>query len=123
MKVLERDIMRQVTDTVKLYGLDLQRRNTGGMKNAKGRYVAFGKKGDADWSGMIGSRKFDLEVKRPGKRPSPEQYARLRRTNSQGGVGMWVDDGAVFARCVPKLLAGWRAEIDAAGDCWITDEA
>lgn len=117
----EREVLRQVLEVLAIHGIDADRQNTGAA-NFGGRCVRFGKKGNADISGMLpDGRKLDIEVKRPGKRPTPEQFDRLHRTNAGGGVGLWLDDAECFARLLPAILAGAWVEIDDQGTPWVTD--
>lgn len=109
-----------------MFNVDVDRQNTGGCTNPKGQYIAFGKRGNSDITGMIPWRsgcKFDLEIKRFGFRPNKlrggkrerirfdAQIARLRRTNEGGGVGLWIDDAAVLPHVFQRLKEGWRVEI------------
>jgi hypothetical protein len=123
--ILERDVMKQVADVLRLYGLagDIIRQNTGGMRSPTGRYVAFGRAGASDMAGPLPDGRYcAIECKRPGKRPTAKQYAVLRRINELGGVGLWVTDGPSLAKALDRILAGWHAEIDESGDCFVTDE-
>jgi hypothetical protein len=120
----EGDVLKAVLDCLGLWGIDANRQNTGAMPNAKGRLVRFGRPGDPDITGTLpGGRRLDLEVKAPGKRPTPEQLDRLRLANDQGAVGLWIDDAKELARILPRLCDGARVEIDDDGQQWlITDD-
>ena len=113
----ERQVLAQVLEAAAMLGLDLDRQNTGGATNAKGRLVMFGKPGNSDLTGMLpDGRKLDVEVKREGFDPAKargetakrwdKQLARLQRTNAQGGVGFWTDDSAHFLTVMREVLAG-----------------
>ena len=126
----EAQVLSQVLEALAMYGIDAGRQNTGAAVNPKGQMVRFGTPGDADIQGLLpDGRCLHVEVKREGFNPSRDrgdrwqrQLARLRRTNAQGGVGLWVSDAADLARVLPRLLAGWRVEIDASGFCYVTDD-
>lgn len=136
-RATEAEVMAQVEDAFRVLGLtDIHRNNVGGSYhiNADGstRYVAFGEAGDPDWSGQIPAGvtadgrprpalHVDCEVKRPGERPRPEQIARLIRTNRNGGVGFWVDDGKVALLVLRRVLDGWKVIVDEDGTQWLDD--
>ncbi|MDG3003264.1 hypothetical protein [Paludisphaera mucosa] len=114
--------------------IDVKRQNTGGMMNDKGRYVAFGVKGDSDIAGTteavwgpLRGRTVHIECKREGwKPPRPPksgkvagparlrweaQVARLRKTNANGGYGFWSDDPEYTFRVLELLRRGCTIEI------------
>jgi hypothetical protein len=119
----EAEVTAQVLEAAAMLGLKMERRNVGGMVNPKGQYVTFGEEGDPDWECTLpGGRRCRIEIKRAGKRPTPEQLAKLREVNAMGGVGLWTDDAARFLRLMPIVIAGGRVEIDERGIPWVTDE-
>jgi hypothetical protein len=120
--ITEAEVSAQVVEAARMLGLTLERRNVGGMTNASGRHVAFGEQGDSDWECTLpGGRRCLIEIKRPGKRPTPEQLEKLRRVNELGGVGLWVNDGPTFLRLMPIVIAGGFVAIDDAGIPWVCD--
>lgn len=117
----EAEVTAQVLEAARMLGLALERRNVGGMYRGD-RYIAFGEKGDPDWECTLpGGRRCLIEIKRPGERPTPQQLAKLRRLNEQGGVGLWVDSGEAFLRLMPVVIAGGFVEIDDDGIPWVCD--
>lgn len=120
----ERDVQAACLACLKAWGIDVKRQNTGAALNPRGKMVFFGRTGDPDITGILpGGRRLDLEIKAPGKEPTPEQLERLRLTNAQGAVGLWLDDALELARILPKLCAGARVEIDEDGRQWlVTDD-
>lgn len=119
----ESAILAAVLDALRMFGVDCQRQNTGMATNPSGRPVRFGQKGNLDISGILpDGRKLEVEVKRPGKAPTPEQWDRIMRINAAGGVAFYVTDAEQVARVLPRLLAGWRVEIDGDGFQEVTDE-
>lgn len=115
----EAQVMAAVIDAARILGIDMDRQNTGGFLNPRGQYVACGKRGNADLTGMLpGGRKLDVEVKREGWRPEKArgedaerwalQLTRLQMTNDQGGVGFWIDDAERFLVIIRHVLAGAR---------------
>jgi hypothetical protein len=124
---LEKEVQKECLAYLHVLGIDCQRRNTAAFvvknENGKRRFVQCGQPGDSDISGMLpDGRKFDCEIKRPGNRPTQEQYARLHKTNAGNGVGLWVDNVDSLITHMPKILAGARVEIDDDGECWIVTE-
>lgn len=134
---LEATVQRESLAIMRGYGIDIERRNTRTLpvvgKGGKLRPMHFGKPGDPDASGMLpDGRCLMVEFKREGWRPEKVrgkelerwrlQLARLRRTNEQNGVGIWVDEPGILYRVIPLLLAGWRVDIDEDGLMYLTDE-
>lgn len=130
----EAQVMAGVIDACRLMDVDIERQNTGGMCNAKGRYVAFGRAGNSDLTGMTGrswgrlaGRKVDVELKKeffrpppkpkPGKLPTDHrarwerQLERLRKTNNLGGFGFWSDDPEHALEVLRLLKAGYAIDI------------
>lgn len=92
-KVLEREVLRACIDLLAVHPKVAlaYRVNTGAMR-IDDRYVKFGAKGTPDIVGVLkGGRALYVEVKRPGKMPSPEQNAFLYAVNQAGGFACWVD--------------------------------
>lgn len=79
----------------RLNGIEVERKNTGGgkyqNKDGSTRYVAYGKKGDADlWGNTNKGIAFYWEVKRYGKKPTQEQRDFIQRkldNNCYAGIG------------------------------------
>jgi hypothetical protein len=117
----EAEVMAQVLEAAQMLGLELKRRNVGGLTDGTGRYVAFAEPGDADFYAVLpDGRHLDLELKREGFDPArargeerkrfERQLARLKKTNEQGGIGFWVDDSEEFLTIMRHVLAGARVE-------------
>ncbi len=122
----ERDVQAQCLEALAMLAVNAVRRNTGQGQyaNADGstRVVPFGEKGDPDIAGDLDGRRFALEVKREGKRPTPEQYGRLDAINEAGGVAFWVDNAEILFTIIPRVRAGWRVYLDRWGGVCLTDE-
>ena len=95
----ETDIVKEIQVGLAGKGVRLFRNNTGGLFDKAGRFVRFGLvKGGSDLVGgtpvkitpeMIGRVLFVLtavEVKRPGKKPTPEQVSFIDMVQSSGGI-------------------------------------
>lgn len=81
------------------------RMNVGGFKNEYGQYVKFAFKGCSDIIGQItDGRFFAWEVKRPGKKPTEDQYAFLNTVAAGGGVAGWSDDAAILMNFLVSLV-------------------
>jgi hypothetical protein len=122
----EADILRAVVEAAAVFGVTLVRRNVGMATNAKGQRVRFGRPGESDLyadPSLPDGRRFEVETKRRGKRPTPKQLDFLQRINAAGHVGMWIDSVTEFARVLPKILAGARVEIEPDGRQYlVTDD-
>lgn len=118
----EKQVLAQVLEALKSFGIDVERQNTGAGVNASGKTIRFGTPGNADISGQLpDGRKLDIEVKREGFDPNKlrgakrehfdRQLARLQKTNAGGGVGFWTDDAKELVEVIlPLLLAGASVE-------------
>jgi hypothetical protein len=119
----EADVLKGVLAALRIFGIDAQRQNTGMAFNPKGQPVRFGEPGNLDISATLhDGRRMEIEVKRPGQKPTPEQWHRIHTLNSLGGVAFYVTDPEQVARILPRLLEGWRVEIDENGFQEVTDE-
>ena len=123
----ERDVQAACLACLRAHGFAPRRRNVGAMENASGRLVRFGRKGEADITATVPSgpnrgKRVEVEVKRPGESPRPEQLEFLRETNRQGGLAWWIDDPARLADVLRKVLDGATVEIDADGRQWLVTE-
>jgi hypothetical protein len=121
-KPKESEVLRAVIACLAIYGIDVQRQNTGAGTNPSGRLVRFGKKGNPDLTGTIPGtgRRIEVEVKAPGKTPRPEQLQRLIELNRQGAVAFWVDDARQVHQVLRRILEGQRVEIDPeTGQQWL----
>jgi hypothetical protein len=132
----ESTVLEQVLEALALFGpaLDFDRNNVGGMYNAGGSYVRYGRKFDPDIRGQIRSGPWKgatllLETKNglfdPRKARGKErerflgQLQRLKDVNAGGGVGLWVNDSSQVVESLPKILAGARVEFDEDGFPWV----
>ena len=71
-----------------------ERQNTGAVRLGK-RFVRFGTPGRADISGVWpDGRRLEIEVKRPGNKPTQAQLDFLLLMQEQGAIAFWVDDVA-----------------------------
>ena len=70
----------------------IERTNTGAGRflqrdGGAGRFVRYGFKGQSDLTGFLkDGRVLAIEVKRPGKKATPEQQAYLNQIRESGGV-------------------------------------
>jgi len=56
--------------------------------------TAYITRGDADLYGSLRGRHFEIEVKRPGKQPTPLQFARLEEWRASGAIAGWATNVA-----------------------------
>jgi hypothetical protein len=119
--IRERDILSACLDALKMLGVEAERQNCGGFHDAKGHRVYFGK-GKLDIAAQLpDGRKLEIEVKRPGKKPTEEQWRRIRQINRDNGCAFWVNDSAQVMHAVGRLLEGWWVEIEDDGHLVVTD--
>ena len=120
-KPLERDVLKSCVAVAAMMGVRLERQNTGRgtyrNKDGTTRTVAYGRAGNLDLKGILpGGKAVEVEIKRPGNRPTKLQYRRMREINTAGGVAFWTDDPKHFEQFLRFVVAGACAEIDEEGD-------
>ena len=84
--------------------LTIWRNNTGAAFDKEGRMIRFGVKGQADVSGImkpLGTR-IEIEVKRPGGKPRPEQKLFEQMIKDHGGIYL-LCDGDIYEQVVRPL--------------------
>lgn len=113
MKINERNNLKVCMEILEAHGCLAQRRNTGVRVDVTGsgnkRYTRFAMPGASDTYGVFpNGRHFELEIKAPGKKPSPEQLEWLWKWNEVCGTAFWVDDSAILQRILPILIKGGR---------------
>jgi hypothetical protein len=103
----EAEIQKEGMDWMRSQGSLVFRRNTGGMYNAKGRFVRFSEKGASDtWLITPAGIHGEVEWKRSGERPTLDQVLWLLKTNGVGhSFSFWVDN-------LDTLKAVYRAVVN-----------
>jgi hypothetical protein len=117
---LERSIMSGIRQQLAILGVTLWRRNTGALRSrykGRDRFVRFGEPGAADlWGVGPEGRHWEIEVKRPGQRPTMKQAAFLMIMHQQGAVAFWVDSIELAERVAVAILDGGRVKWHEDGD-------
>lgn len=90
--------------------IPVERRNVVAYR-IEGRKVRCGRKGQADLTGTIPrgpnrGKRLEIEVKRPGERPRPEQLQWLADVRAWGGIAFWTDDPAECLAALRRVLDG-----------------
>lgn len=120
----ESKIQRSIVTRLARLGISLERHNVGARewtdKSGRERLVPFGKPGQSDLYGMDWptmqpwGRHWEIETKRPGKRPTVLQLTWLKLCHSRGAVAFWADSANVAEQVAEAILAGgrivWRTE-------------
>jgi hypothetical protein len=89
----ETNLMQLVRLRASQLGAVLYRNNTGKLQTKDGRWVSFGLcVGGSDLIGYFKGRFTALEIKMPGKKPTPEQQHFIDMVNKSGGIGAVVTD-------------------------------
>ena len=92
LQLSENDVEEQCITLAGLHGYRLERLHTGKAKTLDGRFLTLHPTGTPDWVAVHGKRlSFYLEVKRPGKKPSPEQERKHAELRLQGQTIITVD--------------------------------
>lgn len=113
----ETDLMKAMLDLLHVRGCQARRRNVAGKRpfvgtNGKTYWVQCGTSGEADLSGTLpDGRRIEVEVKVPGNRPTPEQFAYLREVESYGAAAFWSDSLEHLDLLIGHLLRGARTRI------------
>jgi hypothetical protein len=91
-KVKEADVMNAVFQYMTIKKIPCWRNNTGALKNERGQFLKFGKKGSADITGIDPKtgRRIEIECKAPGKSLRPGQREFLDMINRCHGIGIYV---------------------------------
>ncbi len=108
---LEAEVQTSVINILNRLKWEVCVRRVGAMKIGT-RFIRFEKPGRADLYGTIGrdGRHFELEIKRPGERPSALQMQWLRSHNNDHNVGFWVDSTIVLMKVARHLMIGGCVE-------------
>lgn len=84
----ESDILQLVRLRASQLGALLWRNNQGAYKSNSGHYIKYGvaNPGGSDLIGIFKGRFTAIEVKQPGKKPTPEQQSFIDAVNKAGGI-------------------------------------
>ena len=97
-------------------GVKLWRRNIGAMTDKAGNFVRFAAPGQSDLWGVHEGRHWEIEVKRPGNKPTPTQLKWLKEMTAQGCVAYWADNPTTAELVAEAVLSGceivWRDGVD-----------
>lgn len=114
---LERDVQAQMRAWLVAHGCVVHRRSVAGArKMPDGSVMTLGQTGQADlWGKLPDGRHFELEVKRPGNRPTQAQVDWLTAMNGRGrdrSVAFWADSLADVEQVFRRVMDGWRVVYD-----------
>ena len=107
---LENDIRNLILEWLNLQsGVTCWRQNTGFHvfeHKGKKRAVRYGQPGQSDISGIMlpSGRRIEIEVKRPGNKPTEDQKAWMAMIREHGGIAFWCDS---LDRCM-ELFARYK---------------
>ena len=84
----EQDILSLIRLALSERGIISWRNNTGALKDKDGRLIRYGLcQGSSDIIGIMPDGRFlAIEVKKPGKKPTPEQLNFIEAIRRHGGV-------------------------------------
>lgn len=105
----ESKVQSSIRVRLRRLGVVLHRRNTGAMREG-GRFIRFASPGQADLYGwdIRSGRHWEIEVKRPGNRPTPRQLEWLKECTRLGAVAYWADSVNIAERVAMAILDGCR---------------
>lgn len=110
----ERDTVGPALAWLKLAGARVHRRNVGSFKQeykGKTHHVQFNETGMCDYWFLLpdgSGRHVEMEWKRPGGWPRPEQILWMLAINAEGGIAFWARDVKTVQLAVGALLRGER---------------
>ncbi len=88
----EADIQKSILDYLRTRGYFCWRNNTGMQRSqydGRERFIRYGLVGSGDLLGLTKEgRFFSIEVKRPGKKPTPEQIEFMATINQMKGLAL-----------------------------------
>jgi hypothetical protein len=80
------------------------------MTDKAGNFVRFAAPGQSDLYGMLPashhSTHVEIEVKRPGNKPTPTQLKWLKGMTDMGAIAFWCDSPTVAEDIMRAILAG-----------------
>lgn len=97
------------------FGIKLWRRNVGAMHEGE-RFIRFAEPGQSDLWGVYCGRHWEIETKRFGMRPNPEQLRWLKDMTRRNCVAFWVDSADIAERVSEAIIEGGRIE-------WLEDDS
>ena len=114
----ESKIQRSIIVRLNRLGVRLWRRNVGALKKGD-RFIRFSSPGQSDlWGidfriegacrGKKWARHWEIEVKRPGNKPTPLQLVWLKDMSEKGCVAFWSDSANVAEQVAEAILNGGR---------------
>lgn len=112
----ERALMKAVMELLQSRGFIIFRRNTGAVRaryvrkdgSSRERFIRFSEPGAADLYGwQIGTgRHVEIEIKRPGLKPSTLQAQWLAQAEKDGCMSFWCDSMGMAERELHRLQYG-----------------
>ena len=111
----ESKIQRAIMVRLSRLGIRLWRRNVGAMTDPSGNFVRFAAPGQSDlWGIDRNARHWEVEVKRPGNKPTQKQLEWLKDMTARGCVAYWADIANIAELVAEAILAGGRIK-------WLND--
>ena len=87
--MLEKDIQHGILQYLRLRRYFVWKSHNVGIKKENGHFIPPAMRGVSDIIGLTPSGRFlAIEVKQPGKQPTPEQLRFLENINGSGGLGL-----------------------------------
>lgn len=109
----ESEIVKNAILYLKSIRWEVYRRNVGAMAimlpNVRRRWFRSAEPGQSDLYGTLpDGRRFELEIKHHGKRPTALQLAWLQSQNDEHCVAFWCDSTATLQRIAPAIAGRAR---------------
>lgn len=105
----ESKVQRSIIIRLRRLGIVLWRRNVGALTDSRGNHVRFAAPGQSDlWGILPDGRHLEIEVKRPGNKPTDLQLAWLKAMKACEAVAWWSDNANDCERVAQAILQGGR---------------
>lgn len=121
-KKIETEIQNSICEYLNELDIPHTRTNSGMGLLRYGGVMHGAKAGWPDVTGCINGRFLGIEVKKPGERPTEDQYATLRRIQDKGGLAIWADSLDDTIKLIQAHLRGDLVFIGDDGDVHIKKE-
>jgi hypothetical protein len=93
LKPTENEVLSAVMDYLAIRGFKVYKQRAGKVKSERGGWMQLAPRGASDLTGWhkATGRALQVEVKRPGEKPTPEQYQWLEEACEARVIAFWCD--------------------------------
>ena len=116
----ETKVMRSIMVRLRhRFGIRMFRRNVGALREGD-RFIRFGRAGESDlWGILPNGQHLEIEVKRPGNKPTEHQLRWLKEMHQLGCVAIWGDNANDVERVIEAVIHGGQIVWSKGHDFWV----